>query len=96
MYISMYIDIKDKITLGRLSEAEGGLDLEPYHAYEKGVSRIHAELHRVDEIMLMLTDMNSVNGTYLNGSRLIPSQPRIVRDGDEIRLGELTMLISFR
>ncbi len=71
------------------------LDLTPYGALEKGVSRIHAAIHRSDDT-LTLVDMGSVNGTHLNGQRLIPDQPRVLRDGDEIRLGKLVAHIYFK
>ena len=35
------------------------------------------------------------NGTFLNGQRLVPNQPRILRDGDEIRLGHLVLYVRF-
>jgi pSer/pThr/pTyr-binding forkhead associated (FHA) protein len=71
------------------------LDLTPYGAYEKGVSRIHAAIRRTEET-LNLVDLGSVNGTHLNGQRLNPNQPRILRDGDEIRLGKLVCHLYFK
>jgi hypothetical protein len=71
------------------------LDLTAYGALEKGVSRIHAAITRSEDT-LTLIDAGSANGTYLNGQRLIPDQPRLLRDGDEIRLGRLVVHIYFR
>lgn len=71
------------------------IDLTPYGALDKGVSRIHAAIYRNDDT-LTLVDMGSANGTHLNGQRLIPDQPRILRDGDEIRLGKLVAHIYFK
>ncbi len=71
------------------------LDLTPYGALEKGVSRIHAAICRNDDT-LTLVDKGSANGTHLNGQRLIPNQPRVLRDGDEIRLGKLIAHIYFK
>jgi hypothetical protein len=71
------------------------LDLTPYGAVEKGVSRIHAAIYR-NEDTLTLIDMGSANGTHLNGQRLVPEQPRILRDGDEIRLGKLVAHVYFK
>lgn len=71
------------------------LDLTHYGALEKGVSRHHAIINRSEDT-LTLVDMGSSNGTYLNGQRLIPQQPRVLRDGDEIRLGKLTLHIYFK
>jgi FHA domain-containing protein len=84
--------------LGRLdstSTQRPDLDLTPYGALEKGVSRIHAAIHRSEDT-LTLVDMGSANGTHLNGQRLVPEQPRILRDGDEVRLGKLVAHIYFK
>lgn len=84
--------------LGRIDSAnmqQPDVDLTPYGALEKGVSRIHAAITR-NEDTLTLVDLGSVNGTHLNGQRLIPDQPRVLRDGDEIRLGRLVAHVYFR
>jgi pSer/pThr/pTyr-binding forkhead associated (FHA) protein len=88
----------DETTLGRADAATGtrpGVDLTPFGAQEKGVSRIHAAIRRGDET-LTLIDLGSVNGTHLNGQRLVPNQPRVLRDGDEIRLGKMVCHIYFK
>ncbi|NWF68792.1 MAG: FHA domain-containing protein [Chloroflexi bacterium] len=71
------------------------LDLTPYGALEKGVSRLHAAIERSEDT-LTLIDMGSSNGTHLNGQRLIPDQPRVLRDGDEIRFGKLVAHVYFK
>jgi len=77
------------------SKQKPDLDLSPYGALEKGVSRLHAMITRSEDT-LTLIDMGSVNGTHLNGQRLVPDQPRVLRDGDEIRLGKLIAHIYFK
>lgn len=87
-----------KMILGRADTASSqkpDVDLTPYGALEKGVSRIHAAIYRSDDT-LTLVDMGSANGTHLNGQRLVPEQPRILRDGDEIRFGKLVAHIYFK
>lgn len=87
-----------QVILGRAdstSTSKPDVDLTPYNALEKGVSRTHAAIRRSDD-NLTLTDLGSANGTHLNGQRLIPEQPRLLRDGDEIRLGKLVAHIYFR
>lgn len=71
------------------------VDLAPFGAQEKGVSRMHATIRRSDESLLLI-DMGSVNGTYLNGQRLMVDHPHVLRDGDEVRLGKLVMHIYFK
>lgn len=70
------------------------VDLTPYGASGKGVSRRHAAIVRRDGA-LHLVDLESPNGTYLNGQKLIPNQARVLRDGDDIRLGHLVLRVTF-
>ncbi len=87
----------DQVVLGRLdvdNRITPDIDLVPYGAVEKGVSRIHAVIVRAED-GLMLVDKGSANGTHLNGQRLVAQQPHILRDGDEIRLGRLVARIYF-
>jgi hypothetical protein len=86
------------IILGRGDPATGEkptVDLSPFGAIEKGVSRKHAHITRSGDNALHLSDLESANGTYLNGQRMIPYQPRIIRNGDELRLGRLVLLVEF-
>ena len=92
------ITINDSIVFGRAdnnSPRQPDVDLGPHGALDKGVSRIHASIERSDDT-LTLVDMGSSNGTHLNGQRLVPDQPRVLRDGDEIRFGKLVAHIYFK
>ncbi len=55
---------------------------------DDSVSRIHARFDREGERILM-TDMNSTNGTYKNGLRMQPQETVELEPGDEIRFGSL-------
>jgi hypothetical protein len=55
------------------------------------VSRVHAELRHEDDQWL-LVDLGSLNGTRLNGWRLVG--PAKVRTGDEIAFGDCVFLVS--
>jgi hypothetical protein len=86
------------VVLGRKDETSAhnpDVDLTPYGAFDKGVSRVHAAIIRNEEI-LTIVDLGSSNGTRLNGKPLVPDEPRILRDGDEIRLGKLIAHIHFK
>lgn len=88
----------EQLLIGRRdadTRATPDIDLAPYGAVEKGVSRIHAALLRTEEALLIM-DKGSANGTHLNGQRLVPQQPRVLRDGDEIRFGRLVIHIYFK
>ncbi len=89
---------KDEIIIGRSDEelsVKPDLDMAPFGGAEQGVSRRHAIIRRGEDT-LTLVDLESTNGTHLNGQRLIPNQPRVLRDGDEIRMGRLVFHIFFK
>jgi pSer/pThr/pTyr-binding forkhead associated (FHA) protein len=71
------------------------VDLTNFGAVDKGISRCHAAFQRKDTI-LALIDLNSTNGTFVNGNRLTPNQAHIIRDGDEVRFGKLVTHIYFK
>jgi len=58
------------------------------HLLDERVSRAHAKL-RFEDGKFVLEDLNSRNGTYINS---IPCESRILRSGDEIRVGDTVML----
>lgn len=89
---------KDELLFGRSDNQPGfalDLDMTPFGGAENGVSRRHAAIRRGDNT-LTLVDLESTNGTHLNGQRLTPHQPRVLRDGDEIRMGRLVFHIFFK
>jgi hypothetical protein len=83
------------VTLGRSDNRTNyrpDLDLTRYGGHAAGVSRQHARLY-IEDGMLKVMDLKSINGTFLNGSRLPPLQARIVRNEDELQLGKLVLHI---
>ena len=52
------------------------------------ISRMHAKLRRVDQ-EYYLTDLNSTNGTFVNGQRLESGQNQRINPGDQIRFAEI-------
>ncbi len=55
---------------------------------DDSVSRIHARFDMQDDKVLV-TDMNSTNGTYKNGLRMQPRETVEIEPGDELRFGSL-------
>jgi len=55
------------------------------------VSRRHAEIHS-DAQSSAITDLNSANGTFVNGQRLTPHHPHRLQAGMSIRLGTEAIL----
>jgi phage tail-like protein len=54
------------------------------------VSRLHAELRRTPEAII-LTDVGSVNGTYVGDTALLPHQPLQLAAGALIRIGPFVL-----
>jgi hypothetical protein len=86
--------------IGRSDQDGGpalGLDLAAFGGWRHGVSRKHARLHHDGKSgALLITDLNSTNGTFLNERQLPANAPTRLRDGDVIRLGDLILRIYFR
>ena len=59
-----------------------------YVLADDSVSRIHARFDRHGDKVL-LTDMNSTNGTFKNGLRMQPQETVEIEPGDEVRFGNL-------
>ncbi len=58
------------------------------------VSGLHAEFVQVG-IRLFVRDMNSTNGTYVNGKR-IDNRDYALRDGDRVRMSNMEFIIHRR
>ncbi|MDZ4766744.1 MAG: FHA domain-containing protein [Chloroflexota bacterium] len=87
-----------QIIIGRLDHDTGekpDVDLTAHGAVDLGVSRKHVTILRKEEGSLTIIDRAAQNGTFLNGNRLVANQARILRDGDELRLGKLVLLVRF-
>jgi len=54
------------------------------------ISRQHCQL-LLRENRILIQDLESFNGTYLNGRRIV--RPTPLNDGDEIRLGPLCLRV---
>ncbi len=84
--------------LGRFeigAAADNEIDLTPYGAQDRGVSRVHAELQIIDAVV-HINDLGSTNGTFVNSQRLKPNTPTALRKGDELLLGRLAFQVLFR
>ncbi|MBU1220610.1 GGDEF domain-containing protein [Myxococcota bacterium] len=56
---------------------------------EEGVSRSHCRLINLPGGEVMLEDLNSTNGTYVNSDKI---SRRLLQDGDKIQVGQTTIL----
>ena len=71
------------------------IDLSPYQAYARGVSRLHAVLKR-ESSHVFLMDLGSANGTFVNGKRLNPNVDHSIANGDVIALGKLKIQVLLK
>ncbi len=96
--VPLVVNVQALAVLGRTSADHSlnpHLDLGAFQAHTRGVSARHAALQRNEE-QLLLRDLGSTNGTYVNGERLVPYQAVVICNGDEIHLGQLVMQIFFQ
>ena len=90
MIRSQYPDIElagEKIIIGK-KKAQVDVCLK-----QDCVSRIHARLERQKEDYF-LTDLNSMNGTFVNGERLRPNEKRQIYAGDRISFASLQYVVK--
>ncbi len=89
------LDMREPKILGRSStQAKNVVDLSEFNALEHGVSRRHCKLELKDD-QLLLTDLESSNGTYLNNKLLVPHQKYVVLHGDRLILGTLHLMAEY-
>ncbi len=75
---------KPTVAVGRSTGNDIALDTT-------AVSRYHISISlRGDQVIL--EDLDSVNGTYVDGVRLPGSQPYVLRDGEEIQIGDIRLI----
>jgi hypothetical protein len=73
------------------------IDLGGKQGADYGVSRMHANLaYDESQHVILISDLGSANGTFINGERLVAREVRVLRHGDELRLGRMVVMVSFR
>jgi hypothetical protein len=90
---------KDKpMLVGRSHQSlpvQPDVDLTPFLMEQQhGVSRRHA-LMRLRDLRLEMQDLNSTNGTGINGFRFQPKETHQIRNGDIVTLGRVSIKITF-
>jgi hypothetical protein len=86
-----------EIVLGRIDITHpdpSRFDLTPFGGHERGVSREHALL-QLRNGQLRVSDLRSANGSFVNLRRLEPNRAYSLKDGDELTLGNLTIVVNF-
>jgi pSer/pThr/pTyr-binding forkhead associated (FHA) protein len=81
------VELKDSISIGRDATNDVVLD-------SSSISREHAGVTLQDG-RWYLEDRGSFNGTYLNGTRVVPGTPLPLRHADRIGIGTDTLIFSW-
>jgi hypothetical protein len=94
----LYLHNPDKIwTIGRTIEQLDhyvDIDLTPYDAKERGVSRSHATVeYDAAQRRWFITDLESQFGTYVDDQHLREKRPVALEHGQHIRLGGLLLRV---
>jgi ABC transport system ATP-binding/permease protein len=80
------LPINQELILGRAVGGAGQLGGDP------DISRRHARITQRPDGQLMIEDLQSANGTYVNGVRLV--EAGFLQDGDAIRVGLTELLLK--
>jgi hypothetical protein len=88
-----YKVLDGKNYIGRAGEQAVDIDLEGQEAYERTwASRQHAVV-TLDQGALLIEDLNSLNGTFVNRARLHPGQQWVLQVGDVIQVGTVQLRV---
>jgi FHA domain len=96
--VPLVIAVSGSVVVGRYSAhavEQPHVDLVPYGAFEKGVSRYHAQVNRTGDTFT-IEDLASSNGTWVNGKRLLAREPHEMGNGDYLCFGHLRLQVHFK
>jgi pSer/pThr/pTyr-binding forkhead associated (FHA) protein len=79
---SQTVTLEDELSIGRTNQANVAVD-------DVGLSRVNTTFFR-DGDKIFVVDENSLNGTFLNGEKII--EPTRILDGDLIKIGSETQI----
>lgn len=94
---TVQIRLREVMVLGRSDPDRNmfpEIDLTPFDALGKGVSRRHAVI-LVRNGRVTVRDLDSTNGTRLNNFALVKETEYRLRHGDELSLGQLQLQVLF-
>jgi len=92
------IVMEKTVYLGRIDPTANiypEIDFTEADGLGQGISRQHARL-LYREGQLFIEDLGSINGSFLNGHRLMSYLPEALNDGDELMLGRMKIDVSVK
>lgn len=84
--------LSDCLLIGRDNDSETDIDFAKFDGARLGISRLHAAF-LYDGRGLAIEDLNSRNGTRINGYRIEGGKPYPIRNGDELEIGFMRVLV---
>jgi len=84
----------DDTLIGRfdpVTELRPDVDLTPFDL-KRSVSRRHARINRTSEGYVVTEEVGALNGSFLNGTRLVTGRPQPLADGDKVNLGMVKLI----
>ena len=79
---------QETIKIGKISSANVNLE-------DESVSRLHAQVEVSPENQVTIVDLNSTKGTFVNGARLGANKPQKLTSGDEVKIGDVRLVVTF-
>lgn len=92
------VNLNKTINLGRVDPTATvfpEVDLTDEGPPAKSVSRRHARILR-RENTVVLEDLGSINGTFVNGRKITPYVPVTLQDGDIMQLGRIPIEVAIQ
>ncbi|HTX10118.1 MAG TPA: beta-propeller fold lactonase family protein [Solirubrobacteraceae bacterium] len=80
------IQLEHELVFGRAASPPADLGGDP------ALSRYHARVRRTNEGRIVIEDLGSANGTYVNGTRI--NAPQVLSPGDRIELGDSVLQVA--
>src|SRR5919202_2813566 len=80
------IEVTADFVVGRIEAGMGNL------MGDDQISRRHARFRRLDDGRLIVEDLGSTNGTFVNGQRI--AGPHVLALGDQVRLGNTVLRLE--
>jgi CRP/FNR family cyclic AMP-dependent transcriptional regulator len=84
----------DDTLIGRfdpVTEQMPDVDLTPVDL-KRSVSRRHARLLKTNEDFALTEEVGALNGTFINGTKLVTGRPHPVQDGDRVSIGMVKLV----
>lgn len=80
------IALEAELVIGRSTPGLGSL------GGDSEISRVHSRVYHDPSGQLIVEDLGSTNGTFVNGNRIAAATP--LRAGDQLRVGQTTMTVE--